>query len=242
LEEERRLAELQKLKDAVASAQAEAAALKDERAQLKKDLFELQNSLSTTESQLMQQLKALKSELEAARRDETLLRSTAELDKKHMDAMLANKERQLEDQQTEYAEKEARFQRQIQRLTQTNAELEVDRETEVNSRKELIKKTRELTLKTEGDITLLREDLQRAQSAERRAKSDHDMLSMSQKDTTARLAGEQAQNSELRSENQKLVQQLNTALSDLELLKKKLDTALQAQADIDIVRQNKPSS
>jgi chromosome segregation ATPase len=235
-EEERRQKELQQLQDQLKAALAEAAALKDERTALKRQLLDLQNSLADTESSLQDQLRQLRREAENARRDAELIQNTADLQIKNLEVSLKNKERQLEDQQQEFSEKEVRHLRRIQHLETMKNELESDKEGETIARKELSRKNRDLALKVENDIMMLREDVSKAEAEKRRAQNDHDIIAMSQKETIARLAGEQAESSKLRSENNKLEQQLDAANSDLSKLKAQLDRAMQAQSDLDIVK------
>merc|ERR1719163_1516590 len=239
-EEERRRKELEDLQNLLKECQAENAGLKDERAALKMQLMDLQNSLADTEASLRDELRQLRREAENARRDAELIQNTADLQIKNLEVSVRNKERQLEDQQQEFSEKEVRHLRRIQHLEAMKNELEADKQGETVARQDLARKNRDLSLKIENDIMMLREDVAKAEAEKRRAQNDHDLIAMSQKDTIARLATEQTECSKLRSENSKLELQLDTATGDLEKIKKQLARALQAQSDLEIVKGAKP--
>jgi len=230
LEEERRLKELQTLKDAVKSAESEMQALKDEKSALARQVRELQEDGHSAQLEFSDKLKQMKIDLDAAVRNEEMIRSQSSLDKKHSDAMLVNKERQLEDQQQELAEREARHQRAMQRLEQKCAELEVENGKEAHSRKELIKKTRDLNFRTESDVSLLREDLQKAQTAERRALADKDVLLDGMKGTTSMLHTEKAENAMLVNKVNELTAKLQGMEREQDGLQKKLNRATEQLA------------
>jgi len=239
-EEERRLAELQRLKDALAAAESEAAGMKDERATLKRQLLDLQNSLADTESTLQDQLRQLRREAENARRDADLIQNTADLQIKNLEVTLLNKERQLEDQMQEFQDKEARHLRAIQNMERLVSETQADKQGELSARQELSKKSRDQMLKFENEIMKLREDLNRAEAGMRRSQNDHDVISMSQKENLNRLAGERAECTRLRNENLQLQRDLDTSQNDLEKIKRNLDQALKAQSELDLVKQSRP--
>merc|ERR1712167_273914 len=102
-----------------------------------------------------------------------MVTGTASMDKKHLEAMLANKERVLADLQQEMSERDTRYQTSVARLEARKAELEVDVQQEAEARKELITKTRDMNFRTEQEVNTMREDLQKAQQGERRALADH---------------------------------------------------------------------
>jgi len=197
LEEERRRQELQRLKDALAQAEAEATNYREQQAGFERKIRDLEDQLDEVQNTTRTSLKKMQSELEAAKRNEEMARNSAEMEKKHLEQVLKEKKRQLEDKEQEIADKETRHQRAVQRYETRQGELEVEVEQERNSRKENLKRIRDMQYKTEQDINQLREELSKAKASERRAKADNEVDKSVLKEVTANLAHEKAQNATL---------------------------------------------
>merc|ERR1711871_1118760 len=84
-EEERRKAELQRLKDALAQAEAEATKYRHAQSGLESKIQDLQDKLEEVQSQTRAKLKKMQQDLEAAQRDADMAKSNAEMEKKHLE-------------------------------------------------------------------------------------------------------------------------------------------------------------
>jgi chromosome segregation ATPase len=224
-EEEARLRELERLKKSVSDLQIEVDGLKVENKGLGKQITDLNEDMHQQELEFRDKIKQMKINLDEAIRTEEMTRSQAELEKKHFEAMLVNKEKANEDLQEEIADAAARHQRAMSRMEQKNSELESNLEAESAARAQITKKSRELALKSEQEITGLRETETRAKASERRALADHQQLSSALKDAQASATKNQSDAVLLRKENQKLRADLDKAEGDMAALQTKLRRA-----------------
>lgn len=238
LEEEARLKQLQDLKNTIAANETELSALKDEKANLLRQVRELQGDLQSQELEFRDKLKTMQIDLDQAIRNAEMVNSTAALDKKHLEAMLTNKERQLADQQQEIAERDARHQRAVQRLEQKCAELEVEVQQESQARNDIIKKTRDMNFKTETEVTQMRETMHKAQAAERRALADNEVQRDAMQATTSMYQHEKAENALLSNK----VTTLNARISQMEKEQDALQKKLQRANESITAMQGAPST
>ena len=100
------------------------------------------------------------------------MRSGAQQEKKHLEAMIKNKESQLSFETDSRAEDEAKNRRQIMRLEKQIAELETSVEVEQQNRTTLLQKTKAQSNRIEMEVSSLREELVTAQSDARRSRAD----------------------------------------------------------------------
>jgi len=225
LEEERRQAELQALKNAVAAAEAEASGFKDKNAELSKQIRELEGDNDELQLKYKSDLKKIQDLLTEAERNLEVTRTQAELEEKHLKAMLATKERQLEDEKAEMSDRDSRNKRVQQRLENKCSELEVELQKETDMRKETMTRTRQQQSQAEDRIADLREKLQDAQTQERRALADHETMISGMKGTQQQLAESNAEKALLNSEKAKLEQRVADQDTELATLQRKLRQA-----------------
>jgi hypothetical protein len=227
-EEEARLKELADLKAALKIAENDLAVNRTEMQRLQKMLRELQSDEASRDMEFKDRLKEMQIQLDGALRNAEMITSTAALDKKHMEAMLGNKERQVADLQQEMAERDTRHKTAMTRMENAKAELEVDVQTESQARKELTTKTRDLSFRTEQDIANMREELQKVQQSKRHLQNDHDVLLDNMRQTQQMLQNMTSDKQSLEKEKTGLI----TKISDLEIEQRTLRTALQKAQQI----------
>ena len=221
LEEERRLAELERLKAALKDAEADAALLKQERASLNATIKELEGEISTNDREFAARLKQMQHDLEESQTALEMLRTSSSTEIKHLQAMVVNKERQLDDQQQEMADKESRHARAVLRMEQKVDAYKVEADEALEGRKETLKKARDQAFNAEQAISLQREELQKAEAAERRARADQEVMMSTQRETVAAMHKEKTENAMLLSKNSALKAQIGQMEADMDALQKK---------------------
>merc|ERR1719506_1040666 len=107
---------------------------------------------------------------------------------------IQRKERQIESQQEEMSEKEKGYSRQIRRKESAVAQAEVERDEADRARNEMMKKTRDMSFRSEQETSDLRDKLQRAEAAARRAEENYDTLSVSLREAQSDYKSEKAEN------------------------------------------------
>jgi len=221
MEEERRLAELDRLKNEIKDLSGEVSLLKNERNSLNATIKELQGAAAETTAEMLQRLKQMARDLEESQGTYENLKTTSAMQIKSLEHSVVSKERQIEDLTESTAERESRHARAIQRMESKHAELEVERDQADQSRRELMKKMRDLSFRTEQDITLLREDLQKAEQATRRVTTDSEVDKSTQKEITAAYKKESTENKMLTSKLAGLNAKIAQMESDMEALQRK---------------------
>jgi hypothetical protein len=222
LEEQKRLAELERLRNALKEAEEEALALKTERSSLKQQIKDLTGDLTSAEIEFGNKIKQMQNDLEAAERKYITEADQHALDNKHNEAMLVNKTRTIEDLQQEMSESDSRHKRQMRRMEEKCNELEVEAVQAEESRKQLIIKTRDLNFKTQGDVSILRENAAKAQQGERRALAEHEVVLSNMKETQGMMQKEKTDNAILTQKVATLTGRLDIMTAEQDALQKRL--------------------
>lgn len=170
--EEARKKVLADLKKANADLEAEIAAQKDIIKKKDNEIRRLHEDAAEQDLEFQDKLKQMKIDLQAAISSEEMMRSGAQQEKKHLEAMIKNKESQLSFETDSRAEDEAKNRRQIMRLEKQIAELETSVEVEQQNRTTLLQKTKAQSNRIEMEVSSLREELVTAQSDARRSRAD----------------------------------------------------------------------
>merc|ERR1711939_901483 len=132
--------------------EAEVQKYRDQKTKDDRRIRELEEQIEELGNQAKEAQRKMQMEVDVAQRNEAMAKENAAIEKQHLELVNKQKQRLIDEAAQEASDKERMHQRGVKNYTQRIAELEVDLDKEVQARKDLMNRIKELNHRTELDI------------------------------------------------------------------------------------------